>query len=86
LIDFNALSQIFYAKDCPTSFIQQGSFLARMGIGCRAQALAEAKPDHVEAVADELERLTAPDQMGTLFRVLGAVSPGLALPPGLEVG
>ncbi|MEM1297854.1 MAG: SAM-dependent methyltransferase [Pseudomonadota bacterium] len=60
----------------------QGAFLAAMGIGARAQALASASPEEAGAVADALERLTAPEQMGTLFKVLGAVSPGLPAPPG----
>ncbi len=60
----------------------QGAFLARLGIGARAAALARARPDRAAAVADALERLTAPDAMGTLFKVAAAVSPGQAGPPG----
>ncbi len=55
-----------------------------MGIGPRAQSLASAQPDQADAIADALERLTAPDQMGTLFKVLAATSPDLPTPPGFE--
>lgn len=60
----------------------QGAFLAAMGIGERAAALVRTTPARAGEIADGLERLTAPDQMGTLFKVAGAVSPGLPLPPG----
>lgn len=84
LLDFDALSGVFASKGCSSRVAEQGWFLAQMGIGNRAEALAKEAPDRSELIADALERLTAPDQMGTLFKVLGAVSPGLALPPGLE--
>ena len=58
------------------------AFLAGMGIGRRAAVLAERQPARAAEIADGLERLTAPDQMGTLFKVVGAVTPGLPAPPG----
>ena len=84
LIDFDRVGQRLGALGIPANLIPQGPFLASLGIGQRAQSLAQATPDQVEAIADALERLTAPDQMGTLFKVLGAVSPGLPTPPGFE--
>ncbi|MFK7942468.1 MAG: class I SAM-dependent methyltransferase [Paracoccaceae bacterium] len=60
----------------------QADFLASIGIGERAMSLAKAKPEQAEVVADALERLTAAQQMGTLFKVLGVVSEDLPTPPG----
>jgi SAM-dependent MidA family methyltransferase len=63
----------------------QGVFLERLGITARAQALAkqmrgEALTAHVAAH----RRLTNPDEMGTLFKVLGFYPEGTPPPPGLE--
>jgi NADH dehydrogenase [ubiquinone] 1 alpha subcomplex assembly factor 7 len=59
------------------SLATQGEFLLRLGIGERAKALARANPAEAANVARAVERLTSPDQMGTLFRALCAHSPGL---------
>ena len=86
LLDFDGLEALFSAKHCPMGTTSQGHFLTRLGIGHRAEALAKAQPAQANVIADALDRLTAPDQMGSLFKVLGAVSPGMTLPPGLDAG
>ena len=83
LIDFDRTQALLDAHTA-TGLTSQGAFLAAMGIGPRAQSLAQAVPQDADTIADALERLTAPDQMGTLFKVLAAVSPGLPPPPGFE--
>ena len=55
----------------------QGEFLLRLGIGERAKALARANPAEAGNIARAVERLTAPGQMGTLFKALCVHSPGL---------
>ncbi|MGV3490805.1 MAG: class I SAM-dependent methyltransferase [Devosia sp.] len=55
----------------------QGDWLLRIGLGQRAKALASANPAEAPNIARAIERLTSPDQMGTLFKVLCAHSPGL---------
>jgi SAM-dependent MidA family methyltransferase len=82
LIDFDRLA----AGLAPlgTACAAQGAFLARLGIGQRAAALAAARPGEAGAIADALERLTAVDQMGTLFKALAAWGPGQPTPPGFE--
>jgi SAM-dependent MidA family methyltransferase len=55
----------------------QGDFLLRLGLGERARALARANPAEAANIARAVERLTAPDQMGTLFKAFCAHSPGL---------
>ena len=63
--------------------LTQGELLGRLGIYVRAEALARRHPDRAEILERQLERLTAPDQMGTLFKALAIHSRGL-IPPGFE--
>ena len=84
LIDFDAAAKEFTAENCPSAIATQAQFLTNLGIGHRAQSLARLRPDRADDIANALERLTRHDQMGTLFKVLGAVSPGISLPPGFE--
>ncbi|MEM9320423.1 MAG: SAM-dependent methyltransferase [Pseudomonadota bacterium] len=65
--------------------VDQREFLARLGIEVRAQQLAAgltgaALRQHKAA----LLRLTDPEEMGTLFKVIGLAPPGAAAPPGME--
>lgn len=48
----------------------QGPLLARLGIGARAQALARGRPEQADAIAAALHRLTAPEEMGQMFKAL----------------
>ncbi|WP_380053548.1 class I SAM-dependent methyltransferase [Falsihalocynthiibacter sp. SS001] len=83
-VDFNALSSA--ASKCNVSqMIPQGVFLERLGITPRAQKLAQhlsgtALTNHIAAH----RRLTHPEEMGNLFKVLALVPQGHALPPGTE--
>ena len=61
-----------------TQVTEQGAFLARLGIGRRAAELARANPERANALADDLERLTDPGQMGTLFKIATTICGGLA--------
>jgi len=82
LIDFGRLAKTL--TPLATASAPQGAFLARLGIGQRAAQLAAARPGEADAIADALERLTAADQMGTLFKVLAAWPDGHPTPPGFE--
>ncbi len=53
----------------------QRDFLARLGIDARRAALGERNRDQVEKLQRQYDRLMAPDQMGTLFKVLGMAFP-----------
>ena len=66
-----------------TPILTQARFLQALGIEARAQALARARPDRAETLGRQLARLTAPEEMGALFKVVAVHSPGLAL-PGFE--
>jgi SAM-dependent MidA family methyltransferase len=60
----------------------QGEFLRRLGIETRATALRRARPDRADVIVRQVERLTAPDQMGALFKA-AAIWTGPA-PPAFE--
>ena len=61
--------------------VDQATFLQNLGIAERAERLVQDKDDAVKAsIAAAVDRLTGPDQMGRLFKVLALSSPGLTLP------
>jgi SAM-dependent MidA family methyltransferase len=60
-------------------FTTQGAFLERLGITERARVLARAGGGDIVA---QHRRLTHPDEMGTLFKTLALVPPGMPDPPG----
>ena len=71
-VDFAALARAAHeagaAIDGP---VAQGAFLRGLGIAMRARALqARASPTQAADIESAMARLIAPDQMGTLFRVL----------------
>ncbi|MDB5622872.1 MAG: class SAM-dependent methyltransferase, partial [Devosia sp.] len=77
-VDFEALGNVaINAGLAVQPLATQGEFLSRLGINERTRALSAANP----GVAAELEvarsRLVAPDQMGQIFKVFCAASPGL---------
>jgi NADH dehydrogenase [ubiquinone] 1 alpha subcomplex assembly factor 7 len=83
-VDFAALAAAArQAGAAVASLTPQGVFLERLGITERARALARnltgaARSSHVAAH----RRLTHPDEMGTLFQVLGLHAVGTPPPPG----
>ncbi|UYV36709.1 SAM-dependent methyltransferase [Rhodobacteraceae bacterium D3-12] len=82
-VDFEALAT---AAPCAhTRLTGQGVFLERLGITARAQALAtKLSNDALDAHIAAHRRLTHPEEMGTLFKVLGLFPRKSAPPPGLE--
>jgi SAM-dependent MidA family methyltransferase len=63
--------------------VPQGVFLERLGITARAQALARhLKGDALETHIAAHRRLTHPDEMGNLFRIIALVPNASAMPPG----
>ena len=82
-VDFAALAR---ATGRPTfGQVGQGDFLRRLGIIERADALkARASEAQRHAVDAALARLIAPDQMGTLFRVLAVGDNRSAAPAGFS--
>ena len=65
--------------------LTQGEFLRRLGIEQRAARLkANATPQQAADLDAGLARLTAPDQMGELFKVVAIAHPKLGLLPGFD--
>jgi SAM-dependent MidA family methyltransferase len=62
---------------------RQGEWLDRMGIGLRAEALSRAAGRAAEIEAAR-HRLTAPEEMGSLFKVMAFVAAGWPDPAGFE--
>ncbi len=58
--------------------LTQARFLLALGAGERAKALANANPSHADAVATDLARLTAPEQMGEIFKAFCVCSGGFS--------
>lgn len=82
-VDFAALA----AAAGVSSFgpVSQGDFLRRLGIEARARALKQqASAEQARGIDAALARLIAPDQMGTLFRVLALGDDRSAAPAGFS--
>lgn len=85
-VDFEALAQgLASGGAAVTAMTAQGMFLERLGMAARAQALAvnttgAALQSHIAAY----RRLTHPQEMGNLFRVIACHPVGTPVPPGLD--
>jgi NADH dehydrogenase [ubiquinone] 1 alpha subcomplex assembly factor 7 len=60
----------------------QGAWLRALGIAARAVALTTASPKRADEIAAAHQRLTQPDAMGTLFRVMALRAPHWPEPAG----
>jgi NADH dehydrogenase [ubiquinone] 1 alpha subcomplex assembly factor 7 len=84
-VDFGALAAVATGAGLTVQpLATQGDFLRRLGIVGRAETLATANPGEAGNIAAALDRLTAANQMGELFKVFCAASPGL-VPPGFAL-
>lgn len=82
-VDFVALLESAWEGDVEAyGPIGQGLWLTNLGIDARAAVLSKAWPERASEVEAARARLTAPDQMGDLFKVLAMVSRGWAAPAG----
>lgn len=70
-VDFAALRKIAESLGCAVKSQEQGDFLISMGLLSRAGLLGAGKSTATqEQIRDDVERLAAPDQMGSLFKTL----------------
>jgi NADH dehydrogenase [ubiquinone] 1 alpha subcomplex assembly factor 7 len=77
-VDFGALAIIARAAGLSAEKLAtQADFLKTLGILARAATLARANPGDAQSINAALDRLTGPTQMGSLFKVFCAHSPGL---------
>lgn len=85
-VDFEALARS--ARDGGAATfgpLPQGEFLLRLGMGARASVLLQkATPEQAADIHSAYRRLTDPDEMGSLFKVLCLAAPGLPAPPGFD--
>ncbi len=74
-VDFAALARAAAPATC--TYTAQGTLLSRLGIAARAQVLAAGMAAGAQAAHfTALERLTAPTEMGQLFKALGITPRG----------
>jgi SAM-dependent MidA family methyltransferase len=85
-VDFEALARAALIAGCAASQLtNQGVFLERLGITPRAQSLAKGLTgEPLAAHVAAHRRLTHPDEMGSLFKVLGLYPVNESPPPGLD--
>ncbi|MGB0904376.1 MAG: class I SAM-dependent methyltransferase, partial [Mangrovicoccus sp.] len=86
-VDFEAVTraaQNAHPNAQTSVMTSQGSFLEALGIAARCEALAAkltgaARETHLAAY----QRLTAPTEMGTLFKVVSVLPSSVRMTPGL---
>ena len=84
-VDFQAVADAARkAGAAATTLATQGIWLNRIGIQHRAETLTRVNPDRAEHIDSALARLTAPDQMGDLFKVIAIHHPDWPIPAGFE--
>lgn len=85
-VDFETLAMTAKSSGCAYSHVTpQGVFLERLGITTRAQSLAAASTGAaLESLIAAHQRLTHPQEMGNLFKVLGIYPDKATPPPGLN--
>lgn len=64
--------------------VGQGAWLTALGIDARAAMLAQKSPERAEEIETARSRLTADDQMGTLFKAMAFVHPDWASAEGFK--
>jgi NADH dehydrogenase [ubiquinone] 1 alpha subcomplex assembly factor 7 len=84
-VDFQVVVQVARVVGAQvTPLVGQGDWLKRLGIDARATSLTKSNPERARAIESARVRLTAPDQMGDLFKVLAIHSPDWPAPAGFE--
>jgi SAM-dependent MidA family methyltransferase len=84
-VDFSALAAA--VRDAGADVhgpIKQNAFLTALGFFQRTDRLAQKNPAIAENLRLAAQRLTAPDAMGSLFKVFAISPPGMAALPGFE--
>ncbi len=81
-VDFQALAKAM-AKAKPHGPVTQAAFLSALGIGLRAETLMQrASAAAREDIARAVHRLTAPTEMGALFKVMAVTGKDWPIPAG----
>lgn len=81
-VDFGTLRTVAAQHAAVWGAVTQGAFLNAMGIALRAQKLAEhAMEEQRKGIMAALNRLTAPEQMGRLFKVMAMTAKEAIIEP-----
>lgn len=85
-VDFDALAAVAHALQAQAwPLLEQGAFLQRLGIAQRvAQLAAGTDAAQQETLRSACQRLTAPEAMGRLFKVLCVTGSPALVPAGWE--
>jgi SAM-dependent MidA family methyltransferase len=83
-VDFAALAAAAQPAQA-SPIVDQGRFLASLGIEARADRLAAAHPQTAEAIRADCRRLIESSGMGTLFKAMTISAPGMPPMPGFEL-
>lgn len=78
--DFPTVMAAARKAGAEAAILNQAAFLARLGIGERAEALVRARPDKAPVIGRQLNRLVGGDEMGELFKACCLHSPGWVPP------
>lgn len=78
--DFPTVMAAARKAGAEAAILTQAAFLARLGIGERAEALVRARPDKAPVIGRQLNRLVGGDEMGELFKACCLHSPGWVPP------
>ena len=82
-VDFEAVGRVARETGAlATRIVAQGEWLGGLGIDARAKALVNANPDRSADIESRVARLTAPDQMGRLFKLIAIHAPSWPAPVG----
>ena len=82
-VDFAALADAARRGGAAVSGLAtQGEFLVHLGIVERAEQLMKSNPASARDLLIAIERLIAPEKMGTLFKALAITQAGAPPPPG----
>ena len=66
--------------------VSQGAFLERLGLTLRTEMLCKGKTDDAaSAIRSGAHRISAPNEMGEIFKVMAVTSKGLDAPAGFSV-
>jgi SAM-dependent MidA family methyltransferase len=83
-VDFADLRRVAHAAGAAVQGpMEQGPFLAGLGILARTDRLVRSHPDRADALRGATDRLIAPAEMGNLFKALALRTPSVPPLPGL---
>jgi len=82
-VDFGALTGIARAAGTHVAGpVEQGQWLVSLGLSNRAAILTRNAPGRAHEIGDAYRRLTHPDEMGELFKVMAVTAKGWPEPGG----